>query len=100
MPGPGQTILVLANDHFDTGTITHPGEYPLADKTYEDLLDRLAKDHFAGVRPELREDILDYCRDPNGPFATKNNKRDWTKVMQEIQGLEAATVAVSSRALP
>lgn len=95
---PGQ--LALVNDNFDTGTITQPGQYPLADKTYEDLLNRLAKDHFASVTPELRKDILDYYKDPNAPFATKKNKREWSKVMQEVQDLEAATVAESSPSLP
>src|ERR1700683_5631077 len=43
----GQTTLV--NDNFDTGTVTTPGQYPLADKTYADLLDRLQKKNFASL---------------------------------------------------
>src|SRR5271170_5999193 len=42
----------LVNDNFDTGTVTGPGQYPLADKTYAQLLDHLSKDHFAQVSPE------------------------------------------------
>ena len=49
-----QGHVELVNDNFDTGTVTRPGEYPLADQTYADLVDRLAKDHFAQVSPELR----------------------------------------------
>src|SRR6202142_668245 len=55
-----QKSVVLLNDNFDTGTVTRPGDYPLADKTYAALLDRLDKDKFAQVTPELRKDILDY----------------------------------------
>jgi hypothetical protein len=39
----------LVNDNFDTGTVTKPGEYPLADKTFADLLGRLAQNQFAGT---------------------------------------------------
>ena len=35
--------LDLLNDDFDTGTVTAPGEYAMADKTYAELLDRLQK---------------------------------------------------------
>ena len=46
--------IELVNDNFDTGTVTGPGQYPLADKTYAELLDKLDKDHFSQVTPELR----------------------------------------------
>ena len=57
----------LLNDNFDTGSDTGPGQYPLADKTYAELLDRLAKNHFAQVSPELRSAVLSYYNDLNAP---------------------------------
>jgi hypothetical protein len=66
--------VTMENDNFDTGTVTKPGEYPLADKTYADLMDRLAKDHFAQVTPQLRSDLLAYYGNPGAPFATKKDK--------------------------
>jgi hypothetical protein len=81
------------NDNFDTGSITRPGEYPLADKTYADLLDRLAKDHFSKVTPELRTTILAYYNDPNAPLAMKHVKKEWAGILKELDALKTATLA-------
>lgn len=79
----------LLNDNFDTGSVTGPGEYPLADKTYASLLDRLAKDHFAQVSPELRAAILSYYSNMNAPFANRTNRKEWAKVVQDVDELKA-----------
>jgi hypothetical protein len=79
----------LANDNLDTGGFTAPGQYPLADKTYAQLLDQLAKNHFAQTTPELRAAILDFYKDPSAPFTTKKNRREWAKVTQEVDELKA-----------
>lgn len=83
--------LVLINDNFDTGTVTKPGAYPLADKTYAQLLDRQAKDNFADITPELRLTILDFYSDPNAPIATKKDNKEWAKVLREVNNLTAFT---------
>jgi Zinc dependent phospholipase C len=88
---PGKVDLV--NDNFDTGTVTAPGEYPLADKTYADLLDRQAKDHFAATTPELRETILKFYSDTNAPIVTKKDPAQWSKVLQQVDELKAANPA-------
>src|SRR5271168_3767864 len=87
----GRTTLV--DDNFDTGTITGPGQYPLADKTYADLLDRLGRDNFAAVSPGLRTALLAFYADLNAPFATKKDKKEWAKIMQEINQLRASHAA-------
>jgi hypothetical protein len=81
--------IVLVNDNFDTGTVTKPGEYPLADKTYADLLERHAKDQFKQMTPELRQAILDFYRDPNAPITTKKDKRQWAEVVRNVNELKA-----------
>ena len=83
----------LVNDNFDTGSITRPGEYPLADKTYADLLDRLAKGHFLAVTPELRSTILGYYNDPNAPLAMKRVKKQWAGIQEELNELKKTAVA-------
>lgn len=82
----------LRNDNFDTGTVTRPGDYPLADQTWADLVDLLAKDHYAQVSPELRKDILDYFSDPQAPSAMNRNKKRWAKLMQEIDQLRTTSI--------
>ena len=46
------------NINLDTGKPTALGEYPLADRTYRELLARLANDHFEHTDEALRQDIL------------------------------------------
>jgi hypothetical protein len=78
----------LLNDNFDTGSVTGPGQYPLADKTYADLLDRLAKNHFAQMSPELRSAILSYYSDLNAPFSNKKNKKSWQQIVRNLDELK------------
>jgi len=87
----GQTNLV--DDNFDTGTVTGPGQYPLADKTYATLLDRLQKDNFASVSPGLRTTLLAYYGDLSAPFATKQDKKEWAKVVRNVDELKASQPA-------
>jgi hypothetical protein len=75
------------------GAVTGPGEYPLADKTYADLLDRLSKNHFANVSLELRETLLAYYSNPDAPFAAKKHKGEWAKVLVEVNDLKSSTPA-------
>ena len=83
----------LRNDNFDTGTVTLPGQYPLADTTYADLLDHQANDHFAATTPELRETILKFYADTNAPIATKKDPQRWAKVLQQVSALKSAALA-------
>ena len=92
--------LQIQNDNFDTGTATGPGDYPLADATYAELVDRLAKNHFQQISPELRQDILAYYSNLDAPFATKKDKKEWPRVVGEIDELKMVTPAVVSVAAP
>jgi hypothetical protein len=84
--------LRLANTDFDTGRMTHAGEYVLTDKAYAHLLDQLAHHDFAQVTPELRENILAFYADSNAPIATKRNAGAWQKTQAEVQRLKALTL--------
>ena len=84
---------VLVDENFDTGTVTGPGQYPLADQTYAALLDRLQKNNFATVSPGLRTVLLAYYADLNAPFATKKDKKEWAKVVRDINQLRASQAA-------
>jgi len=81
----------LQNDNFDTGTVTGPGEYPLADHTYAELVDKLSENHFAGISPELKAVILTYYSDLNAPFATKKDKKTWTALLVKIGELKTVS---------
>jgi hypothetical protein len=83
--------LQLANTDFDTGRMTHAGEYVLTDKAYAHLLDQLAQKNFAQITPELRGNILAFYGDPNAPIATKRDAGAWQKTQQEVERLKIAT---------
>src|SRR5262249_3738664 len=50
-------IVDVPNTDFDTGQPTSRGEYQLADETYVDLLNKLAKNGFTTATPELRRNL-------------------------------------------
>src|SRR5262249_30265308 len=60
LSGSRQDTLRLPNLNLDTGVATALGEYPLADATYEKLLEKLADRKFAGVPAELAKNVTDY----------------------------------------
>jgi hypothetical protein len=84
--------LRLANTDFDTGRVTHAGEYALTDKAYAHLLDELAKHNFEQVSPELKKNILDFYADTSAPLATKRKPKEWQKTQDELQRLKTTPV--------
>ena len=84
--------LHLTNTDFDTGRVTHAGEYALSDQTYAHLLDQLAQHNFDQITPELRDNILAFFADPNAPVAIKRKPKDWQKTQAELQQLRAVSI--------
>ena len=79
------------NTDFDTGRPTAHGEYPLADQTYADLLDRLSARGIAATPPALAANIEQFYAPALGnppPKNTKEGKR-WKKIRAELDGLAA-----------
>lgn len=81
--------LHLTNTDFDTGRITHAGEYSLTDEAYAHLLNDLARDDFQLLTPELRKNILTFYQDENAPIATKKKPEAWERTQQQLQKLKA-----------
>ena len=80
----------IANDNFDTGTVTPPGEYFMNDDVRAELMEALAKENFANIPTELRANLLQFYADPNAPYATKRKPKDWAKLQTEIQQLKTS----------
>jgi zinc dependent phospholipase C len=80
----------LPDRDFDTGSDTKAGEYILTDRTYARLLDDLSKKDLSQIPPELRSNILEFYTDLNAPIATKRDKDDWKKTLEELDKLKAA----------
>jgi hypothetical protein len=77
----------LPNKDFDTGRDTKAGEYVLTDRAYAKLLHGLAEQHFQSTSPELRANILDFYANLNAPIATKKDKKNWDRTVQELNAL-------------
>jgi hypothetical protein len=67
-----------------------PGKYRMNDEAHARLLGMLAAQNFAGVSPELREELLRFFSQPDAPYATKRNVKAWAKVQAEVEQLKAA----------
>jgi len=97
----GEGRLKLLNNNFDVGEFTPPGKYRLNDDAHAKLLGKLAEQNFADMTPELRAELLDFFSDPNVPYATKRNPKEWNKVEAELRQLKSATPQpVSAEAVP
>src|SRR5271165_402306 len=83
----GTRKLLLPNTDFDTGRMTHAGEYPLTDTAYARLLDQLAQRNFDKVTTDLRENILAFYSDPSAAIATKQNAAAWQRMQDQLQRL-------------
>lgn len=81
--------LTLDNRDFDTGRPTQAGAYGLADRAYARLLEKLDKENFKNVTPELRANILNYYGDLSAPVGTKQDPEQWQKTLKELNALKA-----------
>ncbi|TAM82547.1 MAG: hypothetical protein EPN47_07745 [Acidobacteria bacterium] len=84
----GTGRLDLPNDNFDTGDVTGPGKYKLNDETQAKLLDRLAQKNFTGASPEVRGELLEFFGHPDAPYSIKRKKKEWKRVMAEVDQLK------------
>jgi hypothetical protein len=78
--------LQLPNDNLDTGGLTDPAVYRLADETYANLL---GMTNGKPISDPLRRDILVYYADLNRGFATKKDPVAWRTVLSELDRLKA-----------
>ncbi len=84
--------LALENRDFDTGELTRPAEYELADKAYANLVVKLAQKDPKDVDPNVVANVLGYYRDLNLPYATKKDPQHWSETIAAIGKLEAIPV--------
>ena len=82
----------VANDNFDVGEVSAPGQYHLCDTTHAKLLDKLAEQNFSGLTPGIRAELLDFFRAPSTSFVIKKDKKLWAKVPSELEQLRNAPV--------
>jgi hypothetical protein len=93
----------LANENLDLGEPPLAGQYKGADAAYAKLLGKLADKHFAGMSADLRQNILAYYKDPKLSVpveSTEKGKAESAKLLEELDRLKAAPVALPVAQLP
>lgn len=94
----GTTLSGLINDNFDTGTVTNRGDYPLADQTYAELLDRQAKEGFTETTADLRAAILQFYSDANAGPVPEKDRAKWERVLSQISQLKGVSIPKQKQA--
>jgi len=89
----------LRNTDFDTGRPARHGEYSLADDTYRELLDTLAKHSFRGTPAPLRQDVLAFYGPAPAP-ASEGDHKHWKSVRRALSELSQTPTAERSTAVP
>jgi hypothetical protein len=90
--------LQIPNRNFDTGHLTRAGEYRLCDRSYAELVRKLAKDHFRHLTPGARENILAFFS--GGRPEQSISPKDWKKVesaLLELKSLPQPNENIPSR---
>jgi hypothetical protein len=80
----------LPNTDFDTGRPSRHGEYPLADETYAELIDRLSKEDFTTAPLELRRNIAAYYGSTPARTLTRKEAKRMDKLRKKLTALLAA----------
>src|SRR5215471_14558416 len=85
-----QDALQLPNRNLDTGATSALGEYRLADKTYEKLLEKLADQKTAEVPPELVKNVTAYFGNVQVlPGDTSRRHKRSAKVREQLDSLRS-----------
>jgi len=78
----------LPDIDYDTGYPTQPGEYHLADKTYDDLLIKLKETKFNNVTAPLKENILAFYSKADTASLALKYPADWKKASIALQEIK------------
>ena len=76
-----------ADVNLDLGKASAAGVYKMSDDTYAKLVDKLAKQKFSNLPPDLRDNILAFYKDDNAELSTKKHRRQWVKLQAELETL-------------
>jgi len=86
----------LPDRDFDTGKLTHPAEYRLADDAYSKLATKLAAQEPAKVDSKVRANVLAFYQDLDTPFETKKHRKQWQATLAALDSLKAAAANSNS----
>ncbi|HWZ52425.1 MAG TPA: zinc dependent phospholipase C family protein [Granulicella sp.] len=80
---------------LDTGKVSRLGEYPLADRAYARLLDRLVKDPKTPMTDDLRQSLVNFYAARTQPEWYRKKPKEWERLGADLKRLDAMPVAVA-----
>ncbi|MBC3542380.1 zinc dependent phospholipase C family protein [Rufibacter sediminis] len=84
------TITTLSNTDLDTGDRTKLGNYGKADETYAAWLEKLDKEEFATLTPEMKKNLLQfYSKAPTPKQQDKKTQEEWEKTKALLTKVKA-----------
>jgi len=83
--------ISLQDVDYDTGNVTAPGEYGLADQSYINLLDKLSDNKFVDLTRPLQQNLLGFYNKADTARLAQQFPGDWKKTSLALQQLKAAT---------
>jgi hypothetical protein len=86
----GSGTISIENKDYDTGGKTCCGEYGLADKSYCDLLNALAKNKFLHLNLALKKNILEFYGDEDRLKFPKKSSKKLEKLSKEVAQIKIA----------
>jgi hypothetical protein len=85
----GKPGFKLPDIDFDTGKATHLGEYPLADNTYATLVEKLQKQGYKNITPQLQNNIVRYYINADTARLVINDHPErWAKTSIELKQIK------------
>ena len=82
--------LYLPNLNLDTGRASKAGEYPMADKTYAELLRRHAQNNFADMPNDLALDMAKHFQNREAALRFDESGKDRAKTVAAVDRFESA----------
>jgi len=95
----GNDELYLPNLNLDTGRASKAGEYPLADKTYAELLLRHAQHDFADMPGDLATDMAKHFQNRDAALRFDESGNDRAKTVAAVDEFERAMDRRSASAM-
>ena len=93
----------LPNENIDIGEPPQAGKYKGADEAYAKLVGKLADKQFAGLSPDLRENILAFYKGANPPLPkkpTEKERAESAKLLDQLDRLKALPETLPVAQLP
>jgi hypothetical protein len=82
--------LNLPDVDYDTGKPTYFGEYNLADKTYDKLVENLKDTKYNNLTEPLKRNVLNFYNKADTTALAKRDPKEWKKTYAGLQDLKTA----------